>query len=1050
MTSGARVKTAAEAATFREKLNSSAYSHYGATVFGTSGAGTPGEAKPANGLKRLFAAALLSSTSAMVLGIPGAAADPAACSASGPTTYTCSGTSTAPYTFAGDDIVVTGDASWNQDTTGPAPSTGANTAISVTGEDISAQNYGSITTGVTPSAFALYGGHHGLEVTSTTGWSYALNHAGATITTTAESSDGLHARSGSGNAITANDGTLKGYGTYSTGIYSSADDGDATAANRAGASIVMSGDYQTGLEARSDEGTATGTNDGSIQVSSEDYSGTGMTVRGSTVHATNNGTILVETAEYATGIFASSFSPATTNVTNNGTITVTSDGGDSTGIYAGGPTVYVTNAEGATIASDYVAIAVGYARGGEIVNSGDITGNVISGGGRRKIRRGATDMTVENTGTIDGMIDFRFSYNTHVVNDGGTVGNGTNAISVGYGDSVVDITGTGNDINGALVALDSSMEPTSGGMGAVIPLTVPEIHSTLNFSQDDTLTLDTGTGIANVAVAYFDEINFNSGTTVFSGTNVWSLGGEANIFGGATVTGDGEVLLLGVSQLNVSGEGISRGTLFAPAGTTIQVTGDAVFGDGGRLTVGIAGDGDAGKLLASGSVTFEEGSEIYADLTRGIELTPEGELLVARGGEGLTDNGLTVYDNSILYDFTSDQRDNELYLLVDRVLTALDATNNNNGRSNARSIANAIDKFLEGAPTDNPIVRYLSQFPVEEQEAQLYKLVQDSLPSEANSDGNSTIVTSDLVLDLIMDRLEAGGFGIADAGGDTGVAAGDTFLGGDYKLALWGRIGGATAEYTPSGINGFDSNTFAGTVGVDGEFMPNLRAGLAVFYTRTDVDENGAGANSSQTIDSYGASLYGNWRPGEYYVSGSLGFGLNNYDSTRYSLGGANVADYDGTQFMARIEGGRTFTYGKWEVTPQAGVRFNYVSIDGYTETGPLPTTVNGQDITSVRGMAGVGLRYEEELGDGAKLIPEFYLRGLEELADPNEAITGAIVGGGSFVSQSEERDRFSLATGAGLTYELDGQMSVRLLYDGEFQSDYQEHALTAAIRFEF
>ena len=75
---------------------------------------------------------------------------------------------------------------------------------------------------------------------------------------------------------------------------------------------------------------------------------------------------------------------------------------------------------------------------------------------------------------------------------------------------------------------------------------------------------------------------------------------------------------------------------------------------------------------------------------------------------------------------------------------------------------------------------------------------------------------------------------------------------------------------------------------------------------------------------------------------------------------------------------------------------------------------------------------------------------GLEELADPNEALTGSIAGGGTFVSQSTPRDRFSLAAGAGLTYELDDKVSVRVLYDGEFQSDYQEHSLTAAIRLAF
>jgi len=32
----------------------------------------------------------------------------------------------------------------------------------------------------------------------------------------------------------------------------------------------------------------------------------------------------------------------------------------------------------------------------------------------------------------------------------------------------------------------------------------------------------------------------------------------------------------------------------------------------------------------------------------------------------------------------------------------------------------------------------------------------------------------------------------------------------------------------------------------------------------------------------------------------------------------------------------------------------------------------------------------------------------------------------------------------------MDDQFSVRFLYDGEFQTDYQEHSITVAIRYQF
>eukprot|EP00435_Cladocopium_sp_Y103_P078682 s1_g2421.t1 len=414
--------------------------------------------------------------------------------------------------------------------------------------------------------------------------------------------------------------------------------------------------------------------------------------------------------------------------------------------------------------------------------------------------------------------------------------------------------------------------------------------------------------------------------------------------------------------------------------------------------------------------------------------------------------GVPVYDNTVLFSFTSEVRTNsELFLITSRDLRARTATDNNNGRTNAKEIADAIDEFIDNAPSDNPIVTYLARFPVAEQEAALAQLVEDSLPSESGSTGSSTVVSTDMVLDLIMDRLSGGGFTVVDSGErQTGVAAGEQFLGGVGNWALWGRAGASFAEFDPSGVNGFDSDTYAVSLGLDGDINEHLRMGLAVFYSDTKVDETGTGANSNQDIEGYGLLLYGTYRPEDFYVNATLGYGLNEYDSRRSAAGGINTANYDGTQFMARAEVGKVFTHENWDLSPHVGLRFNYVDIDGYTETGILPTTVAGQSITSLRGVLGLSGRYTHTLEDGAKLIPEAYVRGLQELADPNEAITGNVVGGGSFVSQSTERDKFSYAVGGGLTYEMDDQFSLRFLYDGEFQTDYQEHSITAAVRYQF
>lgn len=890
-------------------------------------------------------------------------------------------------------------------------------------------------------------GANGVSAYAENGDAFAGNKYASSIVTHGDSADGLIAIADSyyegedwigGDAVAINlASSIVTYGDEARGIVAGSNGGEVRAGNISSfaegeegedvaATIVTHGDEAHGIDAWSWEGTVEAVNTGSIATGGE--GAYGVRLRGNTVSLQNSGAISTS-GDHAHAVVASSNLIATTTVYNSGTIEAT--GEYAHGILASGPTVNITNTENGSVSSAYGdAIHVFDSKYVSIVNHGDISGDIVVA--ENEFYGAYTpEVYVLHTGYIDGNITtVAAESDDTIVIDGGRI---TGAIFTGDGTDEVTVQGEGVELGKGIHA---------GGEGTA--------H--LTFAHDDEIVLDDG--IEGWAISGFNLVDFDSGRVELDGYGIHTAGeeGTVNVAYGAVLATSGEGAHVAAAEVNI------EGTLDVGLGGFFNVTGDVTFG-GDSLFFTRVQDVTAG-VVSGNTVTFLEGSTIFADVTGGIEASVGEDILVASAYEesGVIDYGAVVEDNIFLFRFakvmngdivdtgTADQ----LFLRVQIEETAFDTAEGAKYTKNQLNIADALDVYLRTQPLSSPLVKWLSKFETEEeQREELLKVIKDTLPEESNGSGIATITSTDLIYDMIMDRLSGGGFAVAQ-NGDTGVAAGDAQLGGDGKWAIWGRAGVSRAKFTPSGVNGFDADSWGMTIGIDGELAPNLRAGLGTFYLASDVEENGAGANATNDITGYGATAYFSYRPSAWYVNGALGFGTNEYDSRRLSIGGVNVANYDGTQFVARAEAGHMFTSGQWDVTPSVGLRYNRVEMDAYTETGPLPISVDGQTVESLRAVAGVNARYSFLLESGAKLIPEFGVKVLGELADPDQAITGSVVGGGAFTVQSVPRDDVSFGLGAGITWEVSDRFSLRVTYDGELQSDYNEHALAAAVRFAF
>ena len=115
----------------------------------------------------------------------------------------------------------------------------------------------------------------------------------------------------------------------------------------------------------------------------------------------------------------------------------------------------------------------------------------------------------------------------------------------------------------------------------------------------------------------------------------------------------------------------------------------------------------------------------------------------------------------------------------------------------------------------------------------------------------------------------------------------DPAIQGYRPNAGWGELVGSRIEQgTVDGVSGYDADLWGLVFGYDGALNATTRAGVAFGYSNTDIDDTDLMAANSTVLNSYLGIVYGMWKPGPFYLNGTLGLGLHRgMTSTRRNLG---------------------------------------------------------------------------------------------------------------------------------------------------------------------
>ena len=283
-----------------------------------------------------------------------------------------------------------------------------------------------------------------------------------------------------------------------------------------------------------------------------------------------------------------------------------------------------------------------------------------------------------------------------------------------------------------------------------------------------------------------------------------------------------------------------------------------------------------------------------------------------------------------------------------------------------------------------------------------------------------------------------------DAYFGTGVAAG-----GMSAQSGFIQVFGSTAEQNNTTVGsgtqyGYESDTEGLAIGFDGVTDDGMTIGVSLATANTDVDGKGTG-KSTNSIDTYSASLYMDRATDAGYIEGSLTYGINENSTSRKvnkaGLDRTYSGSYDSQSLSINISAGAPNEVGVGYLTPFGSFTASFMDIDSYTEkstvaTDALRLKVAQDDINSMIGT--LGLKYHAEMGNGG--TPMISLAINNEFGDGTIDSTNSYQGGGTAFKTSTVVEELSATLGLGYSYGSDAT-SIEFAYEADVNDDeYLSH----------
>jgi len=286
-----------------------------------------------------------------------------------------------------------------------------------------------------------------------------------------------------------------------------------------------------------------------------------------------------------------------------------------------------------------------------------------------------------------------------------------------------------------------------------------------------------------------------------------------------------------------------------------------------------------------------------------------------------------------------------------------------------------------------------------------------------------------------------------------GMGSGDTAFKDKH---LWIKPFGAYSKQDDKdGKYGFDAHTYGVGIGTDGEYKQGNRAGLAFFYSNTDLDVNHV--SQSNSMDAYNIMAYGS-NPifdDKTMLFYQAGFGWQKNHSKRYAslVGKIATADYTSKTYYIQAKVARSYALNdKLTLVPAIKGSYRHFRTPSYAESGAGSlNNLSVQSNSTSQTLLGASTDLNYKINDTTTFISNLALN--YDFNNNKQSVNAFFVGTPNltFNTQGIKNSAFGYELGLGVSKQLKKNLTFNVKYDLSARgSNFIDHALMAKFRWTF